>query len=321
MPPASSRASTRRRRRRCRIGRRCAGMAVTPRRSNSATKRLSPAARQAMRLPSRLPRSRPTPTPRVDRHRAGGDQKLQGALGCSCFAFSKPFNRMEDRQASACNASVLVHQRRLRCASPAWSTHSAQGDRKDFTPIEAQEELALGCGTAVGVSGVPSGQKDPPRVGPGQAEGGVAGRVPRSWNGGILTTAGDIVVQAALTQRREALVVRRANRCDGGPVSYEVDGEQPPRVVVGGALRSLEAGKLAAKSNLIRNVSRVLAFKVGKREPSATSGRSSCSIRRPAADSATSPTARIRSPLLLALSPGRPRWGVASFGPARASSY
>jgi alcohol dehydrogenase (cytochrome c)/quinohemoprotein ethanol dehydrogenase len=48
------------------------------------------------------------------------------------------------------------------------------------------------------------------------------------------------------------------------PVSYEVKGEQYIAVLSGfGSAFSLQAGKTAAQSGNIRNISRVLAFKVG----------------------------------------------------------
>jgi alcohol dehydrogenase (cytochrome c)/quinohemoprotein ethanol dehydrogenase len=127
---------------------------------------------------------------------------------------------------------------------------------------------------AVGVSGVPSGQKgyllawDPVK----QKEAWRSDYI-GPWNGGVLATAGDIVVQGDASGHFN---VYRAD--DGhklwsfdvqtavmaGPVSYEVDGEQYIAVVAGwGSAFSLQAGKLAGMSGNLRNVSRVLAFKVG----------------------------------------------------------
>jgi len=149
----------------------------------------------------------------------------------------------------------------------------AQEIGKDFTPVDDFTYSATGWNLAVGVSGVPSGQKgyllawDPvkqrevwrsPYVGP--------------WNGGVLATAGNIVVQGDAAGN---LNVYRAD--DGqklwsfdvqtaamaGPVSYAVDGEQYIAAVVGwGSAFSLQAGKLAGMSGNLRNVSRVVAFKV-----------------------------------------------------------
>jgi cytochrome c553 len=49
-----------------------------------------------------------------------------------------------------------------------------------------------------------------------------------------------------------------------GPISYEVDGEQYIAVLSGwGSAFSLQAGKVAAQSGNLRNVSRVVVFKVG----------------------------------------------------------
>jgi quinohemoprotein ethanol dehydrogenase len=48
------------------------------------------------------------------------------------------------------------------------------------------------------------------------------------------------------------------------PVSYEVNGEQYIAVLSGfGSAFSLQAGKVAAQSGNLRNISRVVAFKVG----------------------------------------------------------
>ncbi len=145
---------------------------------------------------------------------------------------------------------------------------------KDFTPVEGFKNSPVGWNLAVGVSGVPSGQKgylqawDPVR----QKE---AWRVDYigPWNGGVLTTAGNIVAQG---NAAGAFNVYRADNgaklwsfdaqtgVMAGPATYEVDGEQYIAVVVGwGSAFSLQAGKLAAKSGNLRNVSRVLAFKVG----------------------------------------------------------
>src|SRR6202035_4852691 len=49
----------------------------------------------------------------------------------------------------------------------------------------------------------------------------------------------------------------------GGSISYEVDGEQYIVVLSGwGSAFSLQAGKVAAQSGNLRNVSRVLGFKL-----------------------------------------------------------
>jgi quinohemoprotein ethanol dehydrogenase len=93
------------------------------------------------------------------------------------------------------------------------------------------------------------------------------------WNGGILTTAGNLVVQG------DAAGNLNAYRADTGeklwslsvqspimaaPVSYEVNGEQYVAVLSGfGSAFSLQAGKVAAQSGNLRNISRVLAFKIG----------------------------------------------------------
>src|SRR5262249_13431787 len=93
------------------------------------------------------------------------------------------------------------------------------------------------------------------------------------WNGGGLTTAGNIVAQGGAAgnfhgypadtgEKIWSLVAPSAVM--GGALSYEVDGEQYIAVLSGwGSAFSLQAGKVAAASGNLRNVSRVLAFKLG----------------------------------------------------------
>ena len=93
------------------------------------------------------------------------------------------------------------------------------------------------------------------------------------WNGGVLTTAGNLVVQGS------AAGDFNAYRADTGeklwsmfaqsaimaaPATYEVDGEQYIAVLSGwGGIYPLLQGKDAGKSGNDRNVSRVLVFKLG----------------------------------------------------------
>ena len=93
------------------------------------------------------------------------------------------------------------------------------------------------------------------------------------WNGGVLTTAGNLVVQG------NAAGDFGAYRADNGqklwsmsaqsavmaaPVSYAVDGEQYIAVLAGwGGIYPLTQGKGAAQSGNTRNISRVLVFKLG----------------------------------------------------------
>ncbi|MDB5410245.1 MAG: adh [Rhodospirillales bacterium] len=93
------------------------------------------------------------------------------------------------------------------------------------------------------------------------------------WNGGLLTTAGDLVIQG------NAAGDFSAYRADTGeklwsmfaqtpvmaaPMTYEVNGEQYIAVLVGwGGAYPLLQGRDASKSGNIRNVSRVLVLKLG----------------------------------------------------------
>jgi len=150
----------------------------------------------------------------------------------------------------------------------------AQEIGKSFTPVKDFKTSEIGWNLAVDVAGTPGTKKgyllawDPVKqkevwrsdyIGP--------------WNGGIVTTAGNLVIQG------DAAGNLNAYRADTGeklwslsvqspimaaPVSYEVNGEQYIAVLSGfGSAFSLQAGKVAAQSGNLRNISRVLAFKVG----------------------------------------------------------
>jgi len=93
------------------------------------------------------------------------------------------------------------------------------------------------------------------------------------WNGGILTTAGNLVIQG------NAAGYFSAYRADNGqklwstavqsavmaaPITYEIDGEQYIAVLSGwGGAYPLMQGQGSDKSGNTRNVSRVLVFKLG----------------------------------------------------------
>jgi len=150
----------------------------------------------------------------------------------------------------------------------------AQEIAKSFTPVKDFKSSEIGWNLGVDVAGTPGAKKgyllawDPvaqkevwrsEHVGP--------------WNGGIVATAGNLVIQGDATGHLNAY------RADTGeklwsidvqspimaaPVSYEVGGEQYIAVLSGfGSAFSLQAGKVAAQSGNIRNISRVLAFKIG----------------------------------------------------------
>ena len=96
---------------------------------------------------------------------------------------------------------------------------------------------------------------------------------PGPANGGILTTAGNLVLQG--TYGGDFVAYRADNGTKlwstpaqtsvmAAPISYEIDGEQYVAVMVGtGGAYSLVYGPVALKTGRLRNISRVLAFKLG----------------------------------------------------------
>ncbi|HEX9391841.1 MAG TPA: PQQ-dependent dehydrogenase, methanol/ethanol family [Usitatibacteraceae bacterium] len=143
----------------------------------------------------------------------------------------------------------------------------------EFTPVEGLPTSSLGWNVAVATTNTPGTKGyliawDPVRrkevwrasyLGP--------------WNGGTLTTAGNLVMQgdasggfnAYRADTGEKLWSTPAQSAVmAGPMTYEVNGEQYIAVMSGwGGAFPLFQGKEAAKSGNLRNVSRVLAFKVG----------------------------------------------------------
>ena len=96
---------------------------------------------------------------------------------------------------------------------------------------------------------------------------------PGPWNGGTLTTAGNLVFEGTAGGTFEAY---RANNGEklwsfpaqtgvmAGPVTYEVGGEQYVAVLAGwGGVFPLAAGEVSFASGRARNVSRMMVFKLG----------------------------------------------------------
>ncbi len=94
-----------------------------------------------------------------------------------------------------------------------------------------------------------------------------------SWNGGVLSTAGDLVVQGNAMGELVAYDARNGEKLwsfqaqtgvVAPPMSYEVNGEQYIAVVAGwGGAMPLTGGDAARKGAINANRSRVLAFKLG----------------------------------------------------------
>ena len=96
---------------------------------------------------------------------------------------------------------------------------------------------------------------------------------PGPWNGGTLATAGNLVFEGTAGGRFEAYRADTGEKVwsfdaqtgvIAGPVSYSVKGEQYVAVLAGwGGVFPMVAGEVSFKSGHVRNVSRMLAFKVG----------------------------------------------------------
>jgi quinohemoprotein ethanol dehydrogenase len=93
------------------------------------------------------------------------------------------------------------------------------------------------------------------------------------WNGGVLTTAGNLMIQGNSIGEFAIYRADNGNKLwsfDGqsavmaGPVTYTVNGEQYVAVLSGwGGTYPLVSGIVAHKSGNMRNISRVLVFKLG----------------------------------------------------------
>ena len=97
-------------------------------------------------------------------------------------------------------------------------------------------------------------------------------RHPLPWNGGMLATAGNLVFQGNSVGEFAAYTADTGEKLwsmgaqtgiVASPVTYEVDGEQYVTVLAGwGGSLALSGGDLAAATG-VRNISRVLTFKLG----------------------------------------------------------
>jgi alcohol dehydrogenase (cytochrome c)/quinohemoprotein ethanol dehydrogenase len=93
------------------------------------------------------------------------------------------------------------------------------------------------------------------------------------WNGGVLSTAGNLVFEGTASGKFEAYGADSGKKVwsfpaqtgvMAGPVSYTVNGEQYIAVLAGwGGVFPLATGEVSWKSGRVRNVSRMLAFKLG----------------------------------------------------------
>jgi len=95
---------------------------------------------------------------------------------------------------------------------------------------------------------------------------------PGPWNGGTLATAGNLVFEGTASGHFEAYRADKGEKVwsfdaqtgvMAGPVAYTVNGEQYVAVLAGwGGVFPLATGEVSFKSGPVRNVSRMLAFKL-----------------------------------------------------------
>jgi len=93
------------------------------------------------------------------------------------------------------------------------------------------------------------------------------------WNGGTLATAGNLVFEGTASGRFETYRADNGEKLwsfdaqtgvMAGPVAYTVNGEQYVAVLAGwGGVFPLATGEVSFKSGRVRNVSRMLVFKLG----------------------------------------------------------
>src|SRR5262249_23465209 len=96
---------------------------------------------------------------------------------------------------------------------------------------------------------------------------------PGPWNGGALSTAGNLVFEGTGHGQFEAFRAATGEKLwsastesgvTAGPISYSVNGEQYIAVLVGwGGVLPLAAGEVALQKPRMANVPRMLAFKLG----------------------------------------------------------
>lgn len=96
---------------------------------------------------------------------------------------------------------------------------------------------------------------------------------PGPWNGGVLSTAGNLVFEGTASGTFEAYRADTGEKLwsfaaqtgvMAGPVTYTVNGQQYIAVLAGwGGAFPLVAGELSFQSGRVRNISRMLVFKLG----------------------------------------------------------
>jgi len=149
----------------------------------------------------------------------------------------------------------------------------AQEIGMEFKPVEGLKTTPLGWNVSVATANTPGAKGDLIAWDPVRRKEVWRVGYLGPWNGGTLTTAGNLVLQGDASGSFNAYRADTGEKLwstpaqsavMAGPMTYEVNGEQYIAVLSGwGGGYPLLQGKEAAKSGNLRNVSRVLAFKVG----------------------------------------------------------
>src|SRR5262252_7010719 len=119
----------------------------------------------------------------------------------------------------------------------------------------------------------PKHQGPPDGLGSHQPKRGLARRTAGPWNGGALSTAGNLVFEGTGYGQFEALRATSGEKLwsapaesgvIAGPISYSTNGEQYVAILVGwGGVLPLAAGEIGLQRPRMANVPRMLAFKLG----------------------------------------------------------
>ena len=120
---------------------------------------------------------------------------------------------------------------------------------------------------------------------------------PGPWNGGVLSTAGNLVFEGTASGNFEAYRASTGEKLwsapaqtgvMAGPVTYTVNGEQYVAVLAGwGGVFPLATGEVSFKSGRVRNISRMLVYKLNGKAALPVLPEIEAPVLRPPASTAT----------------------------------